>query len=117
LVEAFVVFWREADVKVWKALGVLPFLAMSFAMFSGPATAAPTDPPEADPLESNVLWECACAAKCPGKEVVIAEQVCDTPHDIKVGVRRATEQCVEHAVAKCGKVACACECKTKGTRC
>jgi hypothetical protein len=108
---------KGGTVKVWKVLGVFPMFATALAVFSGPATASPTDAPDADPLEGKVIWECACAAKCPGKDAVIAEQVCDTPADVKVGVRRATEQCVEHAVAKCGKVACACECKTKGTRC
>jgi hypothetical protein len=97
-------------------MGAFSIVAMASVAFSGSATASPVDAPDPEPL-GNVLWQCACAAKCPNGEVVITEPVCDSRGDMKWRVQQATASCVEHAVAKCGRVACACDCKTTGKPC
>jgi hypothetical protein len=98
-------------------MGAFAIVATAFVAFSGRATASPVDAPEPEPLGGNVLWECACAAKCPNGEVVFTEPVCDTKADLKWREKRAVESCVEHAVAKCGRVGCACDCKSTGRAC
>jgi len=102
-------------------LGACSIVAMAFVAFSGTATASLVDAPGVDAPDPEplgyVLWECACAARCPKGEVVITEPVCDTAGDLKYRERKAVEACVEHAVAKCGKVGCACDCKATGRPC
>jgi hypothetical protein len=111
--------------KTKQALGALSAATLAFLMLSAPAAATaggeaatPADPSEGQPLGGNVLWECACAAACPGGTVAFAEPICDTAADVKKALPRAVSSCVAHASQKChATAACDCQCTTKGKPC